>query len=294
VNQWKFGAAVALNVNGSNIVSAILQGAQEALSKVVLATLLDDKLRIDLVTPNDGTILNTGYRTNVTANSTVVFFVTVLAPLANVQDYGLPGYAQLRYVGFGSSVNVYSIMGFQCIGCSDTDPTAQVDLCHVCGGNNTACLGCDGLLTPPDPLDPTVQPKELDACGLCGGNGQTCVDCNNVTNGGNQTDICGVCGGNGASCLGCDGIPYGAALNSCGMCGQPNSACTASTVVIALVTTAAIGIVIAAAALLFLIGEGAVMARADAALFEEEAVLQDNPLYEEAKRKFDNPLYQNQ
>jgi len=286
VNRWNFGAAIEVDPTGSDIVEKIVAGAREALSKAVLATLDDDKLRIVSVEPNDGITLNSGVYTNVTAGSEIVFNVTVEASLLATEDFGTQGYATLRYVGFGNQIVVHTHMGIECIGCADEHPEYQIDLCGVCGGDSTLCIGCDGILG---------SGRTFDACGVCGGQGLTCADCFGVPNGGATVDVCGECGGDGQMCLGCDNIPNsGIVENECGVCGGGPNCEALGAAVAALIGVATAGIVIAALALLFLIGAGAVMARADAALFEEEATLQDNPLYEEAKRKFDNPLFKDQ
>jgi len=55
------------------------------------------------------------------------------------------------------------------VGC-DGSPTAPgnvpvaVDVCNICGGNSSSCIGCDGI-----PFG-----KQSDACGVCGGDGTTC------------------------------------------------------------------------------------------------------------------------
>jgi hypothetical protein len=41
-----------------------------------------------------------------------------------------------------------------------------IDLCGICGGNNSACVGCDGQLYG----------LQYDICGICGGNGTSCFD----------------------------------------------------------------------------------------------------------------------
>lgn len=287
VDRWGFGAAIEVSVGASDIVQKITEGAKDALKKAVLATLSDDYLRVLTITPNDGVELTSGRYTDVSPNTVLIFNVTLLAPESRPEEFGLEGHAELRYVGFGNAVRITTYTLIQCLGCNDTNTTIQVDLCGICGGGNLLCMGCDGVLN---------SGFTLDVCGVCGGNGQTCVDCTGQPNTSPDApvfDVCGECGGDGLSCVGCDGLPNsGLVENDCGECGGAPNCRELGTAIAALITVAAVGIVIAALALLFLIGAGAAMARADAALFEEEAVLQDNPLYTEAKRKFDNPLYQ--
>jgi hypothetical protein len=90
-------------------------------------------------------------------------------------------------------------------------------VCGVCGGNNTACKGCDGVPN---------SGKTLDACGVCGGDGKSCAGCDGVPKSGKVLDACGVCGGDNATCAGCDGVPNsGKKLDSCGTCGGSDSSC---------------------------------------------------------------------
>lgn len=102
--------------------------------------------------------------------------------------------------------------------CSGSIPAVgSRDVCGVCGGNGTSCMGCDGV---PD------SGRLVDICGVCGGN-RTCLDCQGVPHGRTRFDICGVCGGDGTSCLGCDGkVRSGKRLDACGVCGGANSTCT--------------------------------------------------------------------
>jgi len=98
------------------------------------------------------------------------------------------------------------------------------DVCGICAGNGSSCIGCDGLKGVP--------PKVLDFCGICGGN-DTCLGCDgkpypNTT--APTLDICGICGGDGASCIGCDGKVYQVTLGEipktfdlCGICGGNNT-----------------------------------------------------------------------
>ena len=66
------------------------------------------------------------------------------------------------------------------------------DVCGVCNGDGTSCVGCDGLAN---------SGATYDACGVCGGNGSTCAGCDGVANSGKVLDRCGVCGGDGQSCI---------------------------------------------------------------------------------------------
>ena len=84
-----------------------------------------------------------------------------------------------------------------------------------------AFLGTDGKCGDLVPLNGNV----LDLCGVCGGDNSACKDCNGVPNGGVHVDACGVCGGANA-CLDCAGTPYGsAAVDCCGVCGGDGRSC---------------------------------------------------------------------
>lgn len=56
--------------------------------------------------------------------------------------------------------------------------------------------GCD--------LVPDMSGSVVDQCGVCGGDDSACTDCLGVINGDAETDRCGVCEGDGNSCLGCN------------------------------------------------------------------------------------------
>ena len=93
--------------------------------------------------------------------------------------------------------------GSTCLGCDKVPNSGWTeDKCGVCGGDDSSCLGCDGLPN---------SGKVTDVCGICGGNGLSCI-----------ADDCGVVGGDGSSCIGCDGIPAsGLSKDECGVCGGP-------------------------------------------------------------------------
>lgn len=63
----------------------------------------------------------------------------------------------------------------------------------------------------------------IDGCGICGGDNSTCMDCKGVVHGSSVKDRCGVCDGMDA-CLDCAGVPHGdAMLDNCGVCNGDNS-----------------------------------------------------------------------
>lgn len=104
------------------------------------------------------------------------------------------------------------------LGCDrETTCEAVVDLCGVCGGDNSTCKDCAGV---PNGGACT------DLCGVCGGDDSTCKDCKGVPNGNAKFDACGVCDGDGKSCLGCDSVPQsGKVLDACGVCGGDSTTC---------------------------------------------------------------------
>jgi hypothetical protein len=51
---------------------------------------------------------------------------------------------------------------------------------------------------------PDANGRVIDQCGVCGGDNSSCTDCAGVVNGSAQTDRCGICNGDGLSCLGCN------------------------------------------------------------------------------------------
>ena len=57
------------------------------------------------------------------------------------------------------------------------------DVCGVCGGDNSSCVGCDGVPN---------SGKRHDECGVCGGSNH-CLDCRGIVNGTHRVDACGNC-----------------------------------------------------------------------------------------------------
>src|SRR4051812_19711664 len=69
-------------------------------------------------------------------------------------------------------------------------------------------LGCDGQVQTPDSL------PVLDVCNVCNGNGTTCLGCDAIPYG-KKKDQCGVCGGNGDSCYNqCNYVECGECLSN--------------------------------------------------------------------------------
>ena len=105
--------------------------------------------------------------------------------------------------------------------------TAILDLCFVCGGDNSSCRGCDGII---------ASGKVLDGCRICGGDNSSCAGCDGIPNSGAVYDFCGVCKGDQSSCSGCDGVPVHPntqvrmkirpkQYDACGICGGCNASC---------------------------------------------------------------------
>lgn len=82
---------------------------------------------------------------------------------------------------------------------------------------------CDGL---DNDCDGEID-EITDQCGVKCGDNSTCLGCDGVPNSGKVPDACGVCDGNGKSCAGCDGVPNsGKVPDSCGVCGGDDTSCT--------------------------------------------------------------------
>ncbi len=82
--------------------------------------------------------------------------------------------------------------------CDDAD--ALQDLADQCEEDK----GCDDI-----PNSGLV----FDDCGVCGGDNSSCTDCKGVLNGTATKDRCGICNGDGQSCLNCDTFDQSALLN---------------------------------------------------------------------------------
>ena len=63
----------------------------------------------------------------------------------------------------------------------------QCDNCEVCGGDDSTCVGCDGV---------AGSGEALDVCKVCGGDGSACKGCDGSAKyTPTQLDLCAVCGG---------------------------------------------------------------------------------------------------
>lgn len=81
-------------------------------------------------------------------------------------------------------------------------------------------IGCDGILYE----NIKDVPKE-DVCGVCDGDGTTCLGCDGFPNSGAHLDACGVCNGF-SDCLDPCGIPFGDSfVDECGVCLGDGSSC---------------------------------------------------------------------
>jgi hypothetical protein len=88
---------------------------------------------------------------------------------------------------------------------------AIIDLCGVCGGNNSSCRDCEGSINGT---------KKLNSCGICGENDTSCVPDVKIL-----VDDCGVLGGDNL-CLDCAGVPNGKSkIDCCGICGGDGNSC---------------------------------------------------------------------
>jgi len=282
-NDWEnFGTVVEFT--GDDVVSAILDGTKEVLSRAILAIIKDDIKLIQTITPNDGLNERNGIQLNVTRNTTIQFSLGLYADINNEDLYGINSTVSLRYVGFSSAVTLYITTAFQCMSCDPSNSSRFVDICGICGGDESNCTGCDGVL---------FSGAIKDRCDVCGGTGDSCLGCNGIPNSRVTFDMCGLCNGTNDTCKGCDGVPNsGLNINSCGVCGGPVN-CDTTLVPVIIALSAFAGIAAAALIISLLLGlcVKVRMAHIEEMMIEEETALQENPLYEQAKQKYINPAY---
>ncbi|MBC8312610.1 MAG: hypothetical protein H8E72_09915, partial [Candidatus Marinimicrobia bacterium] len=108
------------------------------------------------------------------------------------------------------------------------------DCAGVCGGDSVEdmCQNCDSDSTNDCVQDCNGDwggSLVNDECGICGGDNSTCTDCNGVINGNSWESNCGcvVEENTGNDCDDCFGIPNGISIDDeCGICGGDNSTCT--------------------------------------------------------------------
>jgi len=281
--DWdNFGSVVDFST-GSDVVSAILNGTEKVLSQAILAITRDEYSLVKTIIPNNGINERNGIQVGVIRNTTIQFQLSLYVDIDNPDLYNINTTVILRYVGFSSPVTFNIDNSFQCLGCDPSNSSLFVDDCGVCGGNNSLCTGCDGVLN---------SGVFLDRCDVCGGDNSSCQGCSDIVFG-LEYDLCGVCNGTNDTCLGCDGqYNSGKRLNSCGVCGGPvNCASTLVPVIIALSVFAGIAAAALLIALLLGLCVRVKLAQIDEMMIEEEAALQENPLYEQAKKRFDNPFF---
>nr|BAJ99779.1 predicted protein [Hordeum vulgare subsp. vulgare] len=169
------------------------------------------------------------------------------------------------------------------------DTPKKIDICGVCGGNGTSCIGCDGI---PFGL-------KYDNCGICGGDGSSCYNpcpgstCQECT----ASDICGWCptdskcypktnnGACGDKLLTADQGKLGISI-----CDAQIS--TAAIVGAALGTAAIVGIAVGGAALA-VIGVVGGKKGYDAYMKHKTNMsgAQSNPMYNDTGRTGNNPFY---
>jgi hypothetical protein len=99
-------------------------------------------------------------------------------------------------------------------GCTPGCGTAGTCVCGKCqcdiGRTGATCdqyIGCDGLT-----YNTPAELPALDTCGVCKGDNSTCLGCDGIPFG-SQYDHCGVCGGDGKSCA--DGCGYVTDCGAC-------------------------------------------------------------------------------
>ncbi len=172
--------------------------------------------------------------------------------------------------------------GDTCIGCDGAVGTEKwVDPCKVVCGDGSTCPTClnDNC---------AVCTMDVDICGVCGGNGSGCVGCDGLpptlTRPQTKYDQCGVCGGNGTSCLGCDGRPFS------GDCPSAISVGAAAAVA-SLTALAAVSAIALAAILLRFRKRPELLYQAwDEAIKDHVTALAENPIYD-GTEDTRNPLF---
>ena len=89
-----------------------------------------------------------------------------------------------------SKLSVISTYASSSVFSSSLPCSQALDLCGVCGGDNSICVGCDGKPN---------SGSQVDMCGVCGGT-NLCLGCDGVVNSGKKIDACGICGSTGTQC----------------------------------------------------------------------------------------------
>ena len=101
-------------------------------------------------------------------------------------------------------------------------PDERDDACGLCGGDNSTCTGCDGVL---------FSGTQLDQCGVCDG-GDITRDCHGDCFGSAVVDDCGTCAGGQSGLVvnseqDCKGVCNGpSTLDKCDTCdADPSTDC---------------------------------------------------------------------
>ncbi len=147
------------------------------------------------------------------------------------------------------------LCNIQFIDCTGQCGILVIDECSVCGGNNTICKDCNGVVNGEAELDNCLDcvggdtgleactydctgywsgDAELDVCGICEGSNTDISQCNTVCPIGLElgcdntchptgtqpiNDECNICDGDNTVCAGCDGIPNSELeIDVCGVC----------------------------------------------------------------------------
>ena len=129
----------------------------------------------------------------------------------------------------------------------DDGSCLYMDQCNICGGDNSTCIDCLGVVNGSAIKDECGicdsnldndcikdckgdwgGTSVLDECGICNGDNSTCFDCMGVANGSAVKDECGICDSDPDNdCIkDCNGVWGGTAvLDECDVCNGDNSTC---------------------------------------------------------------------
>jgi len=160
----------------------------------------------------------------------------------------------------------------------------KIDICGVCGGNGTSCIGCNGL-----PFGPAY-----DKCGVCGGDGTSCFNqCNLDCSGCFTSELCQWCPSQKA-CISKALFAHSCGDKSSGSASQCNAAALTSKEILAVSLSAGVvaAIAIGAAIGAVLIGLGGKKGY-DYYLAHKGDMSngQVSPMYKDPGNKGTNPFY---
>jgi hypothetical protein len=112
----------------------------------------------------------------------------IYKPFRDALDYFRRGWDAIKDPGSDDNSTCYRDVYLE------GNATNPRDICGVCGGDNSTCLGCN-------PLNPNIDGDPIpddgllsDDCDMCGGENS-------------KIDYCAMCFGSNATCNGCDGFP---------------------------------------------------------------------------------------